>query len=196
MHNLTQTALQWPDCRWKWIFLLFFCLWMSPSDIFQAARVWTKVNHPQFWLFGHPALIDTIQLENLDICFRIPSNKSTGIVPSILSRPLAFVLGYLRSPCIIWPNMHYLVQMAAGLGTCSFPFRTFRSFPFFKRTQRSFPLFFEFLATYETQKNVSFFSKERKRTQRMQHTFAKNVRTFRSFAKECRTFRSFFNRYI
>ena len=163
MHNLTQTTLQCPDCRWKWIFLLFFCLWMSPSDIFQAARVCTKVNHPQFWLFGHPALIDTIQLENLDICFRIPSNKSTGIVPSILSRPLAFVLGYLRSPCIIWPNMHYLVQMAAGLGTTFFSVLFFWVFSDLWDPKESSILFRSFIK----------IGKEHKETQ---HSFAKKVK--------------------
>ena len=50
-----------------------------------------------------------------------------------------------------------------GWAPHSFPFSTFRSF-------------FEFLASYETQKNVFFFSKEQKITQRTQHSFAKNVK--------------------
>ena len=53
---------------------------------------------------------------------------------------------------------------------CSVLFRSF------KECNVLFRSFFEFLATYETQKNVLFFSKERKRTQRMQHSFAKNVK--------------------
>jgi len=36
--------------------------------------------------------------------------------------------------------------------------------------------FLSFLATYETQKNVAFFSKECKRKQRMQRSLAKNVK--------------------
>ena len=39
--------------------------------------------------------------------------------------------------------------------------------------------FFEFGATYETQKNDAFFCKECKRTQRTQRSFAKNL-------KECK----------
>ena len=44
--------------------------------------------------------------------------------------------------------------------------------------------FFEFLATYETQKNAknaTFFCKERKRMQRTQRSFAKNVK-YRMFS--------------
>ena len=57
-------------------------------------------------------------------------------------------------------------------------FRSVRSVLFhsLKGTLRSFPVFFEFLATYETQKNAknaTFFCKEWKRTQ---HSFAKNVK--------------------
>ena len=65
------------------------------------------------------------------------------------------------------------------------------------------------LAHYETQKNILFFSKERKRTPRKQHSFAKNgkerkksnillqrteknARTFRSFAKESENVPFFF----
>ena len=47
--------------------------------------------------------------------------------------------------------------------------------------QHSFPFFFEFLATYETQKNAknaTYFYKERKRTQRTQRSFAKNTAFF------------------
>ena len=75
-----------------------------------------------------------------------------------------------------------------------------------------FRSFFEFLATYETQKNAAFFSvlflrteknaksatffcKERKRTQRTFCSFAKNVKERKNvsfFAKEGRTLRSFF----
>jgi len=45
-----------------------------------------------------------------------------------------------------------------------------------KRTHCSFTFFFEFLATYETQKNDAFFSKERKRMQRVLRSFQKNVK--------------------
>ena len=41
--------------------------------------------------------------------------------------------------------------------------------------------FLEFLATYETQKNILFFSKELKRTQRTQRSFAKNRKENVSF---------------
>ena len=44
----------------------------------------------------------------------------------------------------------------------------------FKERSVLFRSFFEFLATYETQKNVPFFSKEWKRMQRMLRSFAKN----------------------
>ena len=90
-------------------------------------------------------------------------------------------------------------------------FRSERSVLFrsFKERNILFCSFFEFLASYETQKNDMFFSilflrteknpknttffcKERKRMQRKQRSFAKNARTFRSFAKERRTVRSFF----
>ena len=68
----------------------------SPSDIFQAARVWTKVNYPQFWLFGHPALIDTqYSWRTLSNCFRIPSNKSAGIVPWIKKECSVLFLIYI-----------------------------------------------------------------------------------------------------
>ena len=62
-------------------------------------------------------------------------------------------------------------------------FRSVRSILFrsFKERSVLFRFFFEFLATYETQKNVPFFSVlffciERKRTQRTQHSFVKNVK--------------------
>ena len=46
--------------------------------------------------------------------------------------------------------------------------------------------FFEFLATYETQKNNAFFSKECKRTQRMQRSFSKNATFLLKNVKERR----------
>ena len=49
----------------------------------------------------------------------------------------------------------------------------FRSF---KERNVLFCSFFEFLATYATQKNVPFFPKEGKITQKMQRSFAKNVK--------------------
>ena len=68
-----------------------------------------------------------------------------------------------------------------GWAPHSFPFRTFHSY---KERNVLFRSFFEFLATYETQKNVLFFSKEQKRTQRTQCSFAKNVKE----RKECNVF--------
>ena len=57
--------------------------------------------------------------------------------------------------------------------------RTF-FFNLIKRTLRSFTFFFceiyNFCKTYETKKNVPFFSKERKRTQRSFRSFLKNVK--------------------
>ena len=58
-------------------------------------------------------------------------------------------------------------HLKSGLGTLFFSVRYITFFSFLKK-ERSllFRCFLEFLATYETQKNVPFFSKERKRTQR------------------------------
>ena len=43
-----------------------------------------QLNHPQLWLFGHPALIDPQHCwKTYSICFIIPPKKSTGIVSRI-----------------------------------------------------------------------------------------------------------------
>ena len=80
------------------------------------------------------------------------------------------------------------------------PFFSVRSVTFFSVLKRVCYVLFrsclEFLATYETQKNVPFFSKERKRTQRMLRSLQKNgkERKERSILLQSteRTFRSFF----
>ena len=76
----------------------------------------------------------------------------------------------------------YSLEIFQGWAPRSFPFRTFRSK---KRMLRSF---LEFLATYETQKNVTFFSVLFKRTEK----YGKNVTFFLKERKRTqRTFRSF-----
>ena len=72
---------------------------------------------------------------------------------------------------IVWPFFFNFIRNGHRV-----LFRSVRSILFrsFKGMFRSFPFFFELLVTYETQKNVLFFSKERKWTQRMQNSFAKN----------------------
>ena len=81
--------------------------------------------------------------------------------------------------------LYLIFTFYQGWALHSFPFGTLRSKQELSVLFRSF---LEFLATDETQKNVPFFSKERKRLQRMQSSFAKN-------GKECKE-RSFFNIYI
>ena len=79
-----------------------------------------------------------------------------------------------------------LRRYTQGWAPRSFPLRTFRSehsvlFCSFKERNVLFS-FFEFLATYGTQKNVLFFSSLfRKRVQRTQCSFATNVKD----RKEC-----------
>ena len=118
-------------------------------------------------------------------------------------------------------NLH--IGMIARLGT---PFFSGRYVTFFSVLKKEcsvlFRSFLEFLATYETQKNVTFFSvlfssfwrlMRPKRTQRTLRSFAKNrkerkdhsvllqrteknARTFSSFAKERENVPFFFYLYI
>ena len=64
-------------------------------------------------------------------------------------------------PFLSWPTF-FPRPFFHSWAPCSFPFGRFRSFPFFKRNVPFFSVlfcsFFEFLSTYETQKDVSFFS--------------------------------------
>ena len=63
--------------------------------------------------------------------------------------------------------MHLTCTNNSGLGTAFFSVQNVPIFSVQKRERYVlFRSFLEFLATYETQKNITFFSKERKRTQR------------------------------
>ena len=61
---------------------------------------------------------------------------------------------------------------------CSFPLGTFSSFPFFKKNVPFFSVlftsFWRLMRPKRTFHSFLFFSKGRKRTQRTQHSFAKN----------------------
>ena len=78
-------------------------------------------------------------------------------------------------------------RLTQGWALCSFPFGMLRSF-------------LEFLTTYETQKNVPVFSKERKRMQKNATFFCKERKWTRErfvlLQKNARRFRSFFFIYI
>ena len=100
---------------------------------------------------------------------------------------------------ILFFSMFY-IGFLQGWAPRSFPFGTFHSFLFFKRNVPFFSiLFFEFLATYETQKNAknaAFFCKEWKRTQR---PFAKNGKEHENvlfFCKRTRERSVLFSIYI
>ena len=117
---------------------------------------------------------------------------------------------WIRVPTI-WHNKECRV------GHCVL-FRSERSILFNSFKERNFLLgsFFEFLATYETQKddalfsvlflrreknakNAAFFYKECKRTQRKQHSFAKNVKERENvsfFCKKTQNVEFFFSIYI
>ena len=101
---------------------------------------------------------------------------------NIVTMKLVASLGHFQR-CQIWNREYCLLNhFNPGLGTTFFPIQNVPFFPALIKNVLFFPvLFFEFLATYETQKNVPFFpffSKERKRTQRTERSFAKN-------GKEC-----------
>ena len=90
-----------------------------------------------------------------------------------------------------------------GLGT---PFFSVRYITFFSILKKEcsvlFHSFLEFLATYETQKNpknTMFFCKERKRTQRTECSFAKNIKELKNvsfFCKRTRKCSVLFSIYI
>ena len=90
---------------------------------------------------------------------------------------------------------HFVEQtlvLTAGLGTAFFSV-------LLKECSILFRSFFEFLATYETQKNVTFFfSTERKRLQRTQHSLTKNVKERENVSLFCKRMQNipFYFQYI
>ena len=108
------------------------------------------------------------------------------------------------------------LDISSGLGTAFFSVQNVPVFPVLKRERYVlFRSFLEFLATYETQKNVTFFSVLFKRTEKNGRTCSfikngkereernvllkrtkKNARTFRSFAKRTGERYVLFSRYI
>ena len=87
--------------------------------------------------------------------------------------------------CLQWKGGNY-----SGLGT---PFFSVRYITFFSILKKEcsvlFHSFLEFLATYETQKNpknTTFFCKERKRTQRTECSFAKNIKERKNVSFFCK----------
>ena len=106
-------------------------------------------------------------------------------------------LASYSADCSLMPNAlmqpYHLTQQKCRVGHCvlSHSERPGLSRSFKERSVLS-RSFFEFLATYETQKNVKnvpFFCKERERTQRSSRSFIKN-------GKERENVPFFFNIYI
>ena len=122
-------------------------------------------------------------------------------VMKVLNGRLCYILaamGFLNAalfyttviPLLIFKSSVTPLRKNAGLGTRSFPLRYITYFYVLKEERYVlFRSFLEFLATYGTQKNVTFFPVLLQRTE-------KNARTFRSFAKRTGERYVLISRYI
>ena len=103
-----------------------------------------------FWLFGHPALIDTqYSWRTFSICFIIPSNKSAGIVPWILFSRVGHLFFFKERNVLAFFSILYKRME-----------RSLLSFPFFIKEQNIL------IGFISHTKIANLSKKEGKRTQR------------------------------
>ena len=95
----------------------------------------------------------------------------------------------LRTASALTGKQDIQACLEPGLSTTFFSVQNVSFFSVLLKNAMFFSVLYEFLATYETQKNAknaTFFCKERRRTQRMQRSFAKNVKECKNVSLFCK----------
>ena len=140
--------------KFVWANCLFFVIKAANEQFTQKKVKWAICSFP------HLSWATWVNRSRSLICHEQPEQFAQGRSFDMSSLSDSLTVSHLS--WVIWAN-----HSQSGLGTLFFSVRCVTFFSVLKKEcSVLFHYFLEFLATYETQKNVPFFSKERKRTQR------------------------------